>query len=218
MRKLLLASIAALALAAATPALAQRHEGGGEHGGGHGGGAGGHAGGGSGHGGGGGAGGFHGGGGAGGHHGGAGGANPLIGGGHGGTGHGGTGHGGTGGHHAGGNPGAIFGTGGHGFHNGNNLGRGHNNAFNALRRAFNAPRHFHAGNYRRPSGWYYRRWNYGDYLPALFFAQSYWLEDYADYNLTYPPPGTVWVRYGNDALLVDQDSGEVIQVVYGIFY
>ena len=33
-----------------------------------------------------------------------------------------------------------------------------------------------------------------------------------------PPPGTVWVRYGNDALLIDRYSGEVIQVVYGIFY
>ncbi len=94
---------------------------------------------------------------------------------------------------------------------------GHNNAFNSLRRAFNATRHFHIGTYNRPSGYYYRRWNYGDYLPALFFSQSFWLQDYSDYDLTDPPDGTVWVRYDGDALLIDQDSGEVIQVVYGIF-
>jgi Ni/Co efflux regulator RcnB len=31
-------------------------------------------------------------------------------------------------------------------------------------------------------------------------------------------PGTVWVRYGDDALLIDQYTGEVIQVAYGIFW
>src|SRR6185437_6110794 len=72
--------------------------------------------------------------------------------------------------------------------------------------------------YRRPHGWYYRRWNYGDFLPALFFGQDYWISDYRDFDLPYPPEGTVWVRYGNDALLVDEDTGEIIQVIYGIFY
>jgi hypothetical protein len=33
-----------------------------------------------------------------------------------------------------------------------------------------------------------------------------------------PPPGTVWVRYGSDAVLIDRDTGEVIRVVYNIFY
>ena len=33
-----------------------------------------------------------------------------------------------------------------------------------------------------------------------------------------PPPGTVWVRYGRDALLIDRYTGEVIQVEYSVFY
>jgi Ni/Co efflux regulator RcnB len=97
-------------------------------------------------------------------------------------------------------------------------GRGHNSAFDAIRRAFNAPRHYHHGTYRRPSGYYVHRWTLGEFLPALFFAQNYWIDDYSDFDLSDPPEGTHWVRYGNDALLIDEDSGEVIQVVYGIFY
>jgi Ni/Co efflux regulator RcnB len=97
-------------------------------------------------------------------------------------------------------------------------GRGHNSAFDAFRRAFNAPRHYHHGTYHRPSGYYAHRWTLGEFLPALFFAQNYWIDDYSDFDLGNPPDGTHWVRYGNDALLIDEDSGEVIQVVYGIFY
>ena len=33
-----------------------------------------------------------------------------------------------------------------------------------------------------------------------------------------PPYGYVWVRYGDDALLVDVDTGEILRVVYGVFY
>jgi Ni/Co efflux regulator RcnB len=87
----------------------------------------------------------------------------------------------------------------------------------AYQRAFNAPRHFHVGVYVRPNGWYYRRWTYGQILPALFWSQNYWLGNYVDYGLADPPPGFVWVRYGDDALLVDQNSGEVLQVEYGVF-
>jgi len=138
--------------------------------------------------------------------------------GHGGSGHGGSGHGGSG-HGGSGGSSIIFGIGGHGFKSGTQWGHSrHNSAFDQLRRVVTAGRHFHHGSYHRPNGWYYRRWNYGDFLPALFFGQSYWLEDYDDFDLPYPPPGTVWVRYGNDSLLVDEDTGEIIQVVYGIFY
>ena len=73
-------------------------------------------------------------------------------------------------------------------------------------------------NYHRPSGWYYRRWSYGDFLPALFFTQDNWIDSYDQFGLSDPPEGTTWVRYGDDALLVDVDTGEIIQVVYGVFY
>ncbi len=86
------------------------------------------------------------------------------------------------------------------------------------RRNYSAQRRFNAGSYYRPDGWYYRRWSYGQFLPNLFFSQNYWLNDYSYYGLSYPPPGCEWVRYGDDAILVDTDTGEIIQVVYGIFY
>ncbi|HEY4942553.1 MAG TPA: RcnB family protein [Rhizomicrobium sp.] len=140
--------------------------------------------------------------------------NPLAGGGTtGGTHHRGQNNGGTNGGAA-----TILAPAGGGGRAGTHAGRGHNSAFDALRRAFNAPRHFHHGTYHRPSGWYAHRWNYGEFLPALFYSRSYWISDYNDFDLNDPPPGTVWVRYGDDALLIDEDSGEVIQVEYGIFY
>jgi len=86
-------------------------------------------------------------------------------------------------------------------------------------RNFVAPRRFHAHNdYVRPHGWYEHRWVFGEILPALFWSQDYWLNDYYDYGLGDPPPGFVWVRYGSDALLVDQNTGEVLQVEYDVFY
>ena len=90
--------------------------------------------------------------------------------------------------------------------------------FSSLQRNFNAPRRFHAATYNRPRGWYSHRWTYGEILPALFWASNYWLDDYMDYGLEPPPPGTLWVRDGSDALLIVRGTGEIIQVDYGVFY
>jgi len=100
------------------------------------------------------------------------------------------------------------------------MGHGPNRNFDrhAYQRNFTAPRRFHVGGYERPHGWYEHRWSYGEFLPALFWTQNYWLADYYDYGLADPPPGFVWVRYGNDALLIDQNTGEVLQVEYDVFY
>ena len=83
---------------------------------------------------------------------------------------------------------------------------------------FNAPRRFHAQGYRRPAGWYSHRWVFGEVLPSLFWARDYWLTDYVDFGLPPPPYGAVWVRNGDDAILIDQDSGEIITVEYSVFY
>jgi Ni/Co efflux regulator RcnB len=99
-----------------------------------------------------------------------------------------------------------------------NAGRAPNRDFSAYHRNFNAPRRYQAPAYHRPSGWYSRRWTYGQILPAMFWAQNYWLNDYMDFGLPPPPPGTVWVRDGQDALLIDRFSGEIIQVEYSVFY
>jgi Ni/Co efflux regulator RcnB len=90
--------------------------------------------------------------------------------------------------------------------------------FSALHRNFNAPHRYHAGAYHRPQGWYSHRWSYGERLPSAFFARNYWLTDFVAFGLIPPPPGCVWVRYGEDALLVDEYTGEVIRVEYGVFF
>jgi Ni/Co efflux regulator RcnB len=37
------------------------------------------------------------------------------------------------------------------------------------------------------------------------------------FALEVPPAGYEWVRDGNDALLVNTDSGEILQLEYGVF-
>jgi Ni/Co efflux regulator RcnB len=101
---------------------------------------------------------------------------------------------------------------------GANRGPDHNN-FTAYHRNFNAPHRFRApGTYRRPQGWYSHHWTFGEMLPSLFWTNNYWINDYDDFALAPPPPGTVWVRDGSDALLIDRYDGQIVQVVYDVFY
>lgn len=90
--------------------------------------------------------------------------------------------------------------------------------FRDYHRNFHAQRRFRGPQYRRPAGWYDHRWTFGEFLPSAFWARDYWLYDYDTYDLPPPPYGAVWVRVGSDALLIDQDSGEVITVEYDVFY
>lgn len=88
----------------------------------------------------------------------------------------------------------------------------------SLRRTYTAPRRYRAGTYRPPAGYHYQHWSYGQRLPTAYFARNYWLLDWATYGLISPPYGYVWVRVGPDALLIDQYTGEVVQVSYNAFY
>jgi Ni/Co efflux regulator RcnB len=82
-----------------------------------------------------------------------------------------------------------------------------------------APHRFRAPRpYVRPAGWYPHRWRFGERLPRAFFVPDYFILDFAAFGLFAPWPGYQWVRYGNDALLIDIDSGEVIRVEYDVFY
>lgn len=87
----------------------------------------------------------------------------------------------------------------------------------ALRRNVQATRRFHADAYRAPEGYAPRHWGYGEQLPGAYFAQSYWITDFSLYALMAPPEGLVWVRVGDDVMLIDRYSGEIIQVDYGYF-
>ncbi len=82
---------------------------------------------------------------------------------------------------------------------------------------FQAARTFRVGPYRAPAGWSARRWNYGQILPRAYWASQYVLADYWLFALEVPPAGYEWVRYGDDALLVDTSDGEILQVEYGVF-
>ena len=77
---------------------------------------------------------------------------------------------------------------------------------------------FHAGAYQRPYGYQSRHWRYGERLPSFYFVSSYWINNYMMYALFAPLDGLVWVRVGDDALLIDRYTGEIIRVEYGVFY
>ncbi|WP_067732744.1 RcnB family protein [Novosphingobium naphthalenivorans] len=86
------------------------------------------------------------------------------------------------------------------------------------RQAYRAQERYRIRPYVRPRGWYLNDWVIGEILPSLFWTRNYWLADYWRYSLPIPPAGCIWVRYNHDALLIDQRTGEVIGVIYDIFY
>ncbi len=79
---------------------------------------------------------------------------------------------------------------------------------------------FRLPRYYAPSGWGYgyRRFSIGISLAPLLFSQSYWIDDPFVYRLPEAYGPYRWVRYYDDALLVDVRSGLVVDAVYGIFY
>ena len=95
---------------------------------------------------------------------------------------------------------------------------GHQTDFSSMRRNMQAPKHFRSGSYNAPQGYQYRHWSYGERLPRGYFVRDYWIGDFMMFGLFAPPSDLVWVRVGDDALLIDRDSGEIIQVRYGVFY
>jgi len=75
----------------------------------------------------------------------------------------------------------------------------------------------HAPPFAYPRGYGYRRWAIGAVLPPALFAPSYFYPGYAELGLQQPPPGYAWVRYGPDLILVNLDTGDVEDAVYGAF-
>src|SRR5207248_2766379 len=52
-----------------------------------------------------------------------------------------------------------------------------------LRRNIVAVHRFHAGPYRAPLGWRYRRWGFGERLPSVYFGSSFWITDFLAFGL-----------------------------------
>ena len=77
---------------------------------------------------------------------------------------------------------------------------------------------FHIGLYTDPFGWGYRQWGIGSYLYPSYYSSNFWLDDPWQYRLP-PVYGPYrWVRYHDDAILVDIFSGQVVDVIYNFFW
>ena len=77
---------------------------------------------------------------------------------------------------------------------------------------------FHLGFYYDPFGWGYQRYDIGWRLWPSYYGSNFWINDPWNYRLPYAPPGTRWVRYYDDAILVDTWSGQVVDVIYDFFW
>jgi hypothetical protein len=78
---------------------------------------------------------------------------------------------------------------------------------------------FHIGRYYSPYNNYrYNRLSIGFRLGSLFYGSRYWINDPWQYRLPEAYGPYRWVRYYDDALLVDTYSGEVVDVIYDFFW
>jgi Ni/Co efflux regulator RcnB len=77
---------------------------------------------------------------------------------------------------------------------------------------------FHLGFYYDPFGWGYSPFQIGWRLWPAYYSNRYWINDPWQYRLPYAPPGYRWVRYWNDALLVDTWTGTVVDMIPGFFW
>ena len=77
---------------------------------------------------------------------------------------------------------------------------------------------FHLGFYYDPFGWGYSPFQIGWRLWPAYYGSRYWISDPWMYRLPYAPPGYRWVRYWNDALLVDTWTGTVVDMIPGFFW
>lgn len=79
---------------------------------------------------------------------------------------------------------------------------------------------FRLPSYRAPYGWNrsYSRFSIGIYLDSILFGSDYWIDDPWTYRLP-PVYGTLrWVRYYDDAVLIDIRDGYVVDVIYDFFW
>lgn len=85
-------------------------------------------------------------------------------------------------------------------------------------RSYN-PNIYHLRPYYVPyRGYTYRRLGIGFFLDALFFDSRYWIDDPFYYRLPQAYGPYRWVRYYDDALLVNIYTGEVVDVIYDVFW
>ncbi len=82
------------------------------------------------------------------------------------------------------------------------------------RSLYRLPRYYAPQGY----GYGYRRFGIGVRLNQFLFGSNYWINDPWSFRLPEAYGPYRWVRYYNDALLVDLESGQVVDVEYDIFW
>ncbi len=70
--------------------------------------------------------------------------------------------------------------------------------------------------YYYPSGYAYRSWQVGYYLPRPFLSSGYYV-DYRPYGIAPPPYGYRWVRVDGDLLLVEIASTLIADILHGFY-
>ncbi|MGC6330578.1 RcnB family protein [Rhizorhabdus sp. FW153] len=82
----------------------------------------------------------------------------------------------------------------------------------------------HRNVYRLPryvaprAGFGYRRWYPGYRFDPWFYGSSYWIGNPWQYRLPPAYGDYRWVRYYDDAVLVDLRSGEIVDIIYDVFF
>jgi Ni/Co efflux regulator RcnB len=90
--------------------------------------------------------------------------------------------------------------------------------YTQYRRTITTKKHYDAGAFTAPSGYTYSRYELGGHVPDVLRSDDgLVLTGYSTYALQAPPHGLTWIRVGNDALLVDRKTGEVVETDYGLF-
>lgn len=85
-------------------------------------------------------------------------------------------------------------------------------------------RNNHSSIYRMPRyvaprwGYSYQRWYPGYRWDPGFYGSNYWITDPWYYRLPPVSGDYRWVRYYDDAVLVDIDTGEIIDIIYSFFF
>jgi hypothetical protein len=77
---------------------------------------------------------------------------------------------------------------------------------------------FRLGRYNDPYGRGYRRFTIGFSLWPSYYGSSFWLSDTWRYRLPPAYGAYRWIRYYDDALLVDVHTGQIVDVVHNVFW
>jgi hypothetical protein len=77
---------------------------------------------------------------------------------------------------------------------------------------------YRVGRYYDPYGWGYRRFSIGFNLWPSYYGSNFWLNDPWQYRLPQAYGPYRWVRYYDDAVLVNIYTGQVVDVINNFFW